>query len=75
MLPAVSLIFIIFADLQEDLIKMKFIYYGSAFSWLIYAIILGSIPAILFDIVGITALTYSIYKLKQDIINDKKQDN
>lgn len=64
LLPALSMIFIIFADLQEDIIKMKIIYYGSAFCWLFYGIVLGSIPAILFDIFGILALTYSIFKLK-----------
>jgi hypothetical protein len=65
LLPAISLIFIIFADMQEDLIKMKFIYYGSAFSWLIYGILLNSIPAILFDVFGIITLTYSIFQLKK----------
>lgn len=65
LLPALSLIFIIIADLQKDIIKMKFIYFGSAFCWLFYGILLNSIPAILFDIVGILTLSYSIYKLKK----------
>ena len=65
LLPAISLIFIIFADIQKDIIKMKIIYYGSAISWLIYAILLNSIPAIIYDIVGLTTLTYSIYTLKK----------
>jgi hypothetical protein len=64
-LPAISLIFIAFADIQKDILKMKIIYYGSAFSWLIYGIILGSIPAIIFDIIGIITLTISIYNLKK----------
>lgn len=64
-LPALSLIFIIFADIQKDIIKMKYIYYGSAISWLLYGIFLNAIPAILFDLFGIITLTYSIYKLKQ----------
>lgn len=64
--PAISLIFIIFADLQTDILRMKQIYYGSAFSWLLYAIFLGSLPAILFDIFGIFTLTYTIYKIKTE---------
>lgn len=63
LLPTISLIFIIFADLQSDILKMKIIYYGSAFSWLLYGIFLKSIPAILFDIFGIMTITYSIIKI------------
>ena len=59
-LPAISLIFIIIADLQTDLLRMKQWYYGSAFCWLTYGILLGSIPAIIFDILGLGAITYSI---------------
>lgn len=62
-LPAISLIFIIFADLQTDILKMKLIYFGSAFSWLIYRIVINSIPAILFDVVGIIILTYISIKI------------
>lgn len=65
-LPAVSLIFIIIADLQKDIIKMKYIYYGSVFCWLLYGIFLNSIPAVLFDLFGFFTLTYSIYKLKKE---------
>lgn len=71
-LPAISLVFIIFADLQTDILKMKYIYYGSAFSWLLYAILLGSIPAILFDIVGIITLTVTIFQIKNK--NDKSNE-
>lgn len=65
-LPSISLIFIIIADIQKDIIKMKFIYFGSAFSWLIYAICINSIPAILYDVFGIIVLIYSILKLKKN---------
>ena len=63
--PSLSLVFIVFADMQSDIMKMKYWYYGSAFSWLIYGIILNSLPAIIFDVIGILALTYSIYKIKK----------
>jgi hypothetical protein len=46
-LPSISLVFIIFADMQKDILKMKYFYYGSAFSWLIYGVLLSSLPAIL----------------------------
>lgn len=64
LLPALSLIFIVFADLQKDILKMKYIYFGSAICWLVYAIIINSVPAILFDVFGLTALTYSVYQIK-----------
>lgn len=64
-LPATSLIFIITATLQKDILKMKYIYFGSAACWFVYAIIAGSIPAILFDVFNVVALSYSIYKIKQ----------
>lgn len=66
LLPALSLIFIMIADIQSDIIKMKQIYFGSAFCWLLYGIVLGSIPAILFDVFGIMTLIYSIRKIKKD---------
>jgi len=69
-LPCISLIFIAYADLQSNIIKMKTIYYGSAVSWLIYAIYINSMPAIIYDLIGITILTYSIYKCKQNTIAD-----
>lgn len=62
--PAISLIFIAIADTQNTAIKMKYWYYGSAICWLIYAIIIESIPAIIYDIVGISTITYAIYKIK-----------
>jgi hypothetical protein len=62
-LPAIALLFIITADCQENILKMKFLYYGSVLSWLIYGIVLHSIPAILYDILGFIVLTYSIYKI------------
>lgn len=61
--PLISLIFIIFADLQDNILKLKLFYYGSIFSWIIYGIALNSIPAILYDIFGLIVLTYSIYKI------------
>ena len=65
LLPAISLVFIILADIQKDLLKMKIIYYGSAFAWLFYAISINSTPAIIYDVIGIFALTYSILKIKK----------
>lgn len=65
LLPTLSLFFIILADIKDDPIEMKKIYYGSTICWLLYGIILGSIPAIIFDLVGIIALTISIKKLKK----------
>lgn len=62
-LPAIALLFIIAADSQENILKMKFLYYGSICSWLIYGIVLNSIPAILYDVLGFIALTYSIYNI------------
>ena len=71
-LPAISLIFITFADTQKDLIKMKIIYIGSAISWLIYAIIISSMPAIIYDIVGLVILAYSILEIKRDRIKENE---
>lgn len=65
-LPAASLIFISMADMQRDIIKMKYIYFGSVFCWLTYGIVLGSLPAILFDIVGAIALISGIGKSKKE---------
>jgi len=59
-LPAASLIFIIMADTQSDIKKMKMWYYGSASCWLAYAISINSVPAIIYDVVGILTLTYSL---------------
>lgn len=64
-LPAVSLIFIVIADTQETINKMKLWYFGSAFCWLFYAIVLNSIPAIIYDVIGIATLTYSAYTLNK----------
>lgn len=63
-LPAISLVFIILADFQNEILKMKYYYYGSNISWLIYSILLNSLPGILYDIFGFIILTYSIYKIK-----------
>lgn len=43
-LPAISLIFIAIADTQENIYKMKLWYFGSAFCWFFYAVILNSVP-------------------------------
>lgn len=64
-LPSIALLFIIIADTQDNILKMKFLYYGSVFSWLIYGIMLNSIPAILYDVLGFIVLSYSIYTIKQ----------
>lgn len=68
-IPALSMFFITLADSQKDIIKMKYWYYWSNILWLLYWIILWSIPAILFDIFWFFAITYWIYKLKK--INEK----
>lgn len=65
LLPSLSLIFIIVADLQKNIVNMKIIYYGSIVCWLWYGIVLDSIPAILFDVFGFIFLTYGIIKLKK----------
>lgn len=71
-LPAISLIFIMIADIQKDILNMKLIYFGSAISWLFYGIALGSIPAILFDVFGIITLTYSVLKIKKERLKELK---
>ncbi len=64
-LPAVSMIFIVLADLQRNVVYMKYYYYGSAFCWLTYGIFIGSLAAILYDVLGILALSYSVYQIKK----------
>lgn len=66
-LPALAMVFIAIADFQKNIIRMKFWYYGSALSWLSYGLYISSIPAILYDILGIVFLTAGI------IIASKKQ--
>jgi len=67
-LPALSMIFIVLADLQLSVVRMKYYYYGSAFCWLGYGIAIGSMAAILYDVIGIVALSYSLYKIKIDCL-------
>jgi len=71
-LPVMSLFFIIMADTQKDVLYMKYWYYGSNLLWLSYGIILFSIPAILFDVLGFMSITYWIYKIKVDRKSLKK---
>lgn len=71
-LPFLSLLFTIHADTQTDIVKMKTVYYGSAIAWLIYAIFLGSVSAILYDILGIAVLTHSIFTIKKESESMKK---
>jgi len=54
------------AKLVSKTINMKYLYLGSATSWLITGILLGTVPAILYDILGLSALFYSIYDLKKE---------
>lgn len=63
-LPALSMVFIVLADLQKNVITMKYYYYGSAICWLSYGVAIESMAAILYDIIGIVALSYSLYQLK-----------
>ena len=65
LIPSLSTIFIILADSQTDLIKMKQLYYWSNLLWLSYWIILFSPSAILFDVIWFFSITYWIYKLKK----------
>lgn len=66
LLPAASLIFILLADLQTDVLKMKLWYYGSASCWIIYAISIQSPAAILYDVLGIGVLTYTVLKIQKE---------
>jgi len=66
LIPALSMFFIIMADSQKDVLKMKYFYYWSNLLWLTYWIILWSIPAILFDLFWFFAITYWIYKIKKN---------
>jgi hypothetical protein len=67
--PIFGMVFVLIADNQKNIINMKKIYYGSALSWITYAILINSYPAIIYDIIGIIALTYSIFNLKKSIKN------
>ena len=74
-IPSLSMFFIVIADSQKDVLKMKYWYYWSNLLWLSYGIILWSISAILFDVFWFFALTYGIYNILQkrkNNINDKK---
>ena len=68
LLPAASLFFIIIADSQDNVVRMKQWYLGSAICWLIYGVVLASPPAIMYDLVGLGALAYGIRQAK--IIQD-----
>lgn len=65
LLPALSMVFIVLADLQKNVITMKYYYYGSAICWLSYGVAIDSMAAILYDIIGIVALSYSLYQIKR----------
>lgn len=64
-LPALALLFIMVADLQNDIVKMKTWYYGSALSWLTYGICIGSLPSISYDLLGLLFLTIGIFRVKR----------
>jgi len=63
-IPALSLVFIILADMQKQIIRMKQYYYIVVSLWLVYGIFLGSIPIILSEFLGLLTLFYSVYKIK-----------
>jgi hypothetical protein len=63
-LPIFGLIFVLISDNQKDILYMKYFYIGSALSWLSYAYLIHSIPAILYDVIGIIILIYTIHKIK-----------
>lgn len=50
---------------QNNLKLSKIIMLGSAITWLFYGILLNSITAILFDVIGIISLIIGIYRLKK----------
>jgi len=66
--PSIALFFIMIADLQKSILRMKLIYYGSAISWLMYGLCIQSIPAIMYDIFGIIFLTVGIIRIKKDLV-------
>jgi hypothetical protein len=68
-LPSVGSIFAAIAALQTNLLKSKYILYGSVFCWGTYSFLVGSIPGVFYDIIGFSALTFSIYKIKQKTEN------
>lgn len=53
-----------FGRFTKNVITMKYYYYGSAICWLSYGVAIESMAAILYDIIGIVALSYSLYQLK-----------
>lgn len=65
-LPAIGSIFSAAAVLQTDLFKSKIIIFGSVICWAAYSIIIHSIPGILYDVIGFSALSYSLYLMKKN---------
>jgi len=66
-MPVIALFVLIYADIQADILKMKYIYLIGLLLWLIYGIYLLSPAAIIYDIVAIIIMIYSIFKLRKDL--------
>jgi uncharacterized MnhB-related membrane protein len=66
-IPIIGVVFASFAVMQPNILKIKQVMVLSACTWLLYGILLQSPQAILFDIIGLTVLLYSIVRLKKDI--------
>ena len=67
-LPALGMIAVAYADTRETLIGMKRMYMVSATLWLLYALHLGSPSAILYDVVGVAILYYSIRRIRSNTV-------
>lgn len=74
-LPALAMTFIAIADFQKDIFRMKLWYYGSVISWLLYGLYISSLPAILYDVLGLIFLTIGVFlairkKRSYNIVNN-----
>lgn len=70
-LPIIGITFMLISQtFSKNILKMKYIQYGSVFSFFTYSCFLGSFSLMLFDVVGFVFLTASIYKIKSQEIKD-----
>ena len=65
-LPSIGLIMATIGDTQTDILKTKFIYLGNLGAWLIYTIYLESPSAIAYEVLGLSALLYTITQIKKE---------
>lgn len=54
------------AKMQEDILKMKYWFIGSALCWLSLGLYIGDSSVFLYDIFGLLSLLYIIHKIKKD---------